>query len=1471
MGKGWADVLMVGIGIERSLQKAGKLEWMNDWWMTIIEPGHFLSYYASKWTGAGKVESPTYSNATPQLTAQVGKPVPFAQGLCYLSGNIVRQNDFEEDTDYIKLLVDFGEGEWDAILATYINDVEWTNLVDTGHQKTFYMGTASQSFISSLFPDDPCAFRNHVIGEFRLKKGDEVNSISNITVIARTRKCLEIGQNIGGTETFTRDPLQVLWDFYLKKKKADYTTEMLPWVNDWLSASAYGKASLCDTDKTYYPVNVPAPAGNLIKETSTYKKRYARYAFDLDTPVIGDSGLKSAWTANDNTNQRVNLDFGRKVVLTRLQLSNYHDAGGYTNEGIKNFVIQGSNSVTAFNNTLYTAAGWTDVQTGLQAAQHPASDTPNWQTFNLTTNVTGYRYYSIKIADNWGGGSRMGIRQVRCFTGNAPSACTGDEVNIRYAFDFNNDSIVSINDYEKTVWQSFNGMVIRSQGAYKPVWDGAQEADGAGALQNKAIRYTFTVGDNTVEKSLTWHKIDKKNVYRVECRDSSDKFKKCPDAEIKNDEDVALRGEDTDADDFPWCIDTCIAARRVKRKFNKNQYADYITGLTGFPSSQALELFDRVALTAANAGWAGKDYIVVDKVEDAYGRCGYVLEAYLSGVHEDKGFELQQGYGVRVINNMEPLSPVDIDKIILENTILSHKADKKANSTIKLTWQLNSSGSYSHTNIYTSTDDSIYVLAAQDDTGNTEIDGAGKLWDLGETVYVKLQNVNKNGDKSVLSDTYDASIVTESLAKMASFFTGEYDLWAGNADIDHGDTKIVLGGLNVTPKLALGAYADRLTIDNYATYAGFYADGDGKFRAGGSGQYFKWSGTALSWQGTNTSLTEAGLFTASNAVITGQITASTGAIANFTIAENSLTTTLLGLHAAGYAEGAEILLGHATAYASAKIGLKADGSGKLASGNWSWDTTGNITSTGNIELTAGYLRASGTTGNYTSIAAAGITAVSASLGTTVNIPSSGAAPTFSSGTLKEMVYEIYTSGVIRTNADPAANGGMIINNVEMKGYNSAGTLLYKSVWDGTDEGDFYAGNYAGGASGISYDHSAGTMAIDADLRIRAGHDIYLYGDDSNPGTITFLGSSYQVQFGMNATGKSFLITPSNADYNGLNIGSLTYPFSTIGMMAKSTVAMSAINVDSSYQASVSAVADAHSYITSKIGSPTDLGFGGYLNLYYSTQYKALYPTSDYREIPTLGTSDHGWQGLHLAGNGGITQAFINATTTDLNLQIGGTTYATLTNSLFSTKGDITLNSDLGDATSTLTFGRTTGGNATIIWNGTNIVIDKALGETSFNYPSDTPGVGFNLGGWAALRNPLTGIGVFSLDFYNGSTWDSGLMVASGGQIAIGVTSFIGTEKLRVNGDIYGDGNISGLSFTDRTPFYEGDALAEIMKIKGHNGEIDHSTLPAFTYRQMVKKLVDGVEEVEEGRDIGATVSMLIVAVQQLRKRLGAES
>jgi hypothetical protein len=69
-----------------------------------------------------------------------------------------------------------------------------------------------------------------------------------------------------------------------------------------------------------------------------------------------------------------------------------------------------------------------------------------------------------------------------------------------------------------------------------------------------------------------------------------------------------------------------------------------------------------------------------------------------------------------------------------------------------------------------------------------------------------------------------------------------------------------------------------------------------------------------------------------------------------------------------------------------------------------------------------------------------------------------------------------------------------------------------------------------------------------------------------------------------------------------------------------------------------------------------------------------------------------------------------------------------------------------------------------------------------------------------------------------------------GNVGIGTTS--PGYELEVTGDVYVSGDVSALTFTDRTPYFSGDALAAIKNISGTDGQIDHATLPEFARRTL---------------------------------------
>ena len=79
--------------------------------------------------------------------------------------------------------------------------------------------------------------------------------------------------------------------------------------------------------------------------------------------------------------------------------------------------------------------------------------------------------------------------------------------------------------------------------------------------------------------------------------------------------------------------------------------------------------------------------------------------------------------------------------------------------------------------------------------------------------------------------------------------------------------------------------------------------------------------------------------------------------------------------------------------------------------------------------------------------------------------------------------------------------------------------------------------------------------------------------------------------------------------------------------------------------------------------------------------------------------------------------------------------------------------------------------------------------------------------------------------------------------------------------IYVTNDMSALTITDRTPFYNGDALSELAKIKGNNRQINHSTLPKFARVERTHG-----DETHDERDLGAMISILTVGVNQLNDK-----
>ena len=222
----------------------------------------------------------------------------------------------------------------------------------------------------------------------------------------------------------------------------------------------------------------------------------------------------------------------------------------------------------------------------------------------------------------------------------------------------------------------------------------------------------------------------------------------------------------------------------------------------------------------------------------------------------------------------------------------------------------------------------------------------------------------------------------------------------------------------------------------------------------------------------------------------GVLTATSGTIAAFTISPTA------GLYAgtgatrvqmkpgAGFWAGATTI--GAAPFSVTQAGVLTATSGAI--GGWSLSGT-KLSATGIDFDSANQRLYVYTADNSVTIDPDGILGIDDVLGTTFKLPTDGSPPEFSSGIIKEVEYQIYTSGVIQTNADVAANGGLLINNTHIVGYNSDPLKLLEFVYQGENEGDAYLGDYDSGNAGLFYDHSEATLYYRGAIIIQSGSGI----------------------------------------------------------------------------------------------------------------------------------------------------------------------------------------------------------------------------------------------------------------------------------------------------------------------------------------------------------------------------------------------
>src|SRR3989304_5237419 len=231
--------------------------------------------------------------------------------------------------------------------------------------------------------------------------------------------------------------------------------------------------------------------------------------------------------------------------------------------------------------------------------------------------------------------------------------------------------------------------------------------------------------------------------------------------------------------------------------------------------------------------------------------------------------------------------------------------------------------------------------------------------------------------------------------------------------------------------------------------------------------------------------------------------------------------------------------------------------------------------------------------------------------------------------------------------------------------------------------------------------------------------------------------------------------------------------------------------------------------------------------------------------------------ISAAGGGGMHFA------TNSNLGVTGTSVPTnVTMSILNTgnvgigttlpAAILHINNDFSAATyERLLQGRSSGNNSFGIGVGGNDTYISAAGAGGMHFATNS-----NLG--------VTGTSVptnVTMSILNTGNVGIGTTVSEGifevGQVTIKGTTNDGATQVQVwrdsdeanvanlntNGDFYSAGDVSALTFTDRTPVFDGDAISAINAIKSIDGELDHNSLHPFLQKTIIRRNNKFVTEV----------------------------
>lgn len=156
-----------------------------------------------------------------------------------------------------------------------------------------------------------------------------------------------------------------------------------------------------------------------VKATTKYSTSFWPYfATDPSVSLVGGNANTTWISANGTyTNQRFHIDLGESKVIRRFYYENYHNSGGNTNLGVKDFTLWGSNSSEAFADLDYSHdTDWTQLTTTVSQFEEHDAENLSDPKYVFVTNVTAYRYYAFKFANNWAGSTYIGLKRIELQT-----------------------------------------------------------------------------------------------------------------------------------------------------------------------------------------------------------------------------------------------------------------------------------------------------------------------------------------------------------------------------------------------------------------------------------------------------------------------------------------------------------------------------------------------------------------------------------------------------------------------------------------------------------------------------------------------------------------------------------------------------------------------------------------------------------------------------------------------------------------------------------------------------------------------------------------------------------------------------------------------------------------------------------------------------------------------------------------------